>query len=76
MEHSILYFLLNFYLIGIVASIIGCSIFITTEIISGRRMLFSSKEVWLGILFYTVVSWLGFMVYCWCLYLTYIKKEI
>lgn len=67
--------ILHWYLVGIVASIIGCCLFISIELHAGNKFLFTSKQVWLGILFYTVVSWLGLMVYIYCIYLTYYKRS-
>lgn len=67
--------ILHWYLVGIVASIIGCGLFIAIEIKAGNKFLFKSKQVWLGILFYTVVSWLGLIVYFYCIYLTYFKRS-
>lgn len=66
----------HFYLIGVAISIIGCTIYITIECVLGRKILFTSKDVWIGILFYTIISWIGFLVYCWNIYLILYKREV
>lgn len=65
--------LYNFYLIGVFSSIIFMLLYIILEYFIGRVIMLKSKQVILGIIFYTFLSWIGVVVYIYCIY-TVFKK--
>lgn len=66
LEHYLVHGIVYYYFVGVALSLVLCVIYIVTEVFVGR-IIKPDLSVVIGITFYAVVSWVGVVVYIYCI---------